>query len=243
MKHIFILAATFVALSGTTALAHPHGKTKAEPAKKTWPYFGDAEDEIVIEDDHEHSEDHSEDNSESHILDDKDSKDVEIKKTEKPKVIETPKSLQNIEKHFKKHADHVVEGIERATANTSFPEFKGDTIAENADDIRAAAKALENMLAESDVLENMADMVISLAENIEVDTDDDGLTLRFDGETLGSLNIKREGRMNEAISIEGLGKNMNVEKDVIIKNGKKRTRIIIEMDTDDDVEIDIQPKE
>lgn len=212
MKHILILAAAFAGLSGTAAFAHPHDKDTAEPAKKTWPYFG--------EDDETHNDEKAETESADPDL---------------------PKSLWGMEKYFQKHTDKFSEGLERAQLDNSFPEFDGKSLMDNPDDLREAAKALEDMLAESDILENMADLFIGFAENIEVDSDDDGMTLRFNGEKLGSINIEREGKMNDVISIEGLGRNMNVEKDIIIKNGKKRTRIVIELDTDEDVEIDVKP--
>lgn len=222
MKHTLILAAAFAALSSTAAFAHPHEKKTAEPAKKTWPYFGEStatkEKKKVL------------------IIEETELEENDLEETE------LPKALKGMETYFKKHADRMSKDVERAKRKHSFPAFDGNSLMDHPEDLREAAKALEEMLAESDILENMASMFIGLAEKIEVDSDDEGMTLRFDGEKLGSLNIEREGTMNDIISIEGLGKNMEVEKDVIIKNGKKRTRIIIEMDTDEDVEIDVKPK-
>jgi len=211
MKHILILATAFAGLCGTAAFAHPHDKDTAEPAKKTWPYFGEIK------------------------------KKENKKENAKSKDTELPKALKGMESFFKKRADRMNEDLERAKRKDKFPDIDGKSLMDNPEDLREVAKALEDMLAESDILENMAGLFIDLAENIEVDADDEGMTLRFNGEKLGSLNIEREGKMNDIISIEGLGKNMNVEKDVIIKNGKKRTRIIIEMDTDEDVDIDVKP--
>lgn len=222
MKHTLILAAAFAALSSTATFAHPHDKEKAEPAKKTWPYFGDSKT--------------TKDTKKVLIIEESKSEEDDSESTE------LPKALKGMEAYFKKHADRMSKDVERAKRKHSFPEFDGETLMDNPEELREAAKALEDMLAESDILENMASLFIGLAEKIEVDSGDKGMTLRFDGETLGSLNIEREGKMNDLISIEGLGANMEVEKDVIIKNGRKRTRIIIEMDTDEDADIDVKPE-
>ena len=119
----------------------------------------------------------------------------EIKKSEKVTESEAGRS---IETRLKEHADNMTEDVKRAAEKNRFGLSKLDSgdFLSNPDDLRQAAAALERMLADSDILENMAEMVIDLAEDIEIENDDNGLTLRFDGKTLGSINIDRDGHMN-----------------------------------------------
>ena len=64
------------------------------------------------------------------------------------------------------------------------------------------------------------------------------MRLSFNGERIGGFSMDKD---NETLSFETMGSNTTVEKEVFIENGKKRTRIVIETDSDD-VDFDIIPK-
>lgn len=155
-----------------------------------------------------------------------------------------------IEQKFKDHAERIKKRMEAAQKRAdramkrndeAFVQLKEDGLIQNPERIRDAAKALEEMLAESGFISSMADIVVDLAEDIEVDKRENGLTLKFDGETLGRFEMNRDAKVDERARIEAFGKNMNVEKQIIEKDGKKKMRIVIEMDADDDVEIEVKP--
>ena len=111
-------------------------------------------------------------------------------------------------------------------------------IIENPDELREAAKSLQNMLAESGLLESLADVVIEMADDIELEDTGNGMRLSFNGNRLGGFSVDKDA---EQLTLETMGNNTTIEKEVFIENGKKKTRIVIETDSDD-VDFDIVPK-
>ena len=57
---------------------------------------------------------------------------------------------------------------------------------------------------------------------------------------MGRLKVDKD--TDESFDIEGFGRNLTIDKKVIRKNGKTKTRIIIEMDGDEEFDIDLTPK-
>ena len=85
-------------------------------------------------------------------------------------------------------------------------------------------------------------MVLELADDFDVETSDGGVSLKFDGERIGRVKVKRDKHTESAFDVEGFGRNMTVEKEVIKRNGKTKTRIVIEVDGDEEFDIDFKPK-
>lgn len=146
-----------------------------------------------------------------------------------------------LEKRFKKHTEKMERALKDAEAENRF--LHEDRDINSAENIREAARALEDLVAESGVISSFADMMIDLASDFDVETNDDGLSLKFDGDRIGRLKIKRDKHTESTLDIEGFGRNMTVEKDVIRRNGKTKTRIIIEVDGDEEFDIDFRPKD
>ena len=111
-------------------------------------------------------------------------------------------------------------------------------IIENPDELREAAKSLQNMLAESGLLERLADVVIEMADDIELEDTGDGMRLSFNGNRLGGFSVDKD---TDQLTLETMGNNTTIEKETFMENGKKKTRIIIETDSDD-VDFDVVPK-
>jgi len=111
-------------------------------------------------------------------------------------------------------------------------------IIENPDELREAAKSLQNMLAESGLLESLADVVIEMADDIELEDTGDGMRLSFNGNRLGGFSVNKE---TDQLTLETMGNNTTIEKEIFMENGKKKTRIVIETDSDD-VDFDVVPK-
>jgi len=159
---------------------------------------------------------------------------------------ETPTS--SLDKYFEKHANQLRETMRGETSKKDQrlrkelkTYDKGERrieIIEDPESLRAAAEGLQEMLAKSNFLENIADMVISLAEDVEIVETKDGMSLSIDGDRLGAVNKTAK----DGVSIETFGKNTTIEKEVFVENGRKKTRIIIETDADTNVEFDVVPK-
>lgn len=103
-----------------------------------------------------------------------------------------------------------------------------------------ALRELENAIKDSDALSGLADMMQELAAEVEVERSDEaGTALRFGGEDMLRFKLNRDRVADDALSITGLGRNLTVERETVVENGKTRTRIVIEMDGGEDVDIDL----
>ena len=112
------------------------------------------------------------------------------------------------------------------------------------DELTDMAKDLEAAIAESGVLSDMARMLSDLAEEVEIERGESGSTaLRIAGEEMLRFKLDRERNVDEALSITGLGRNLTVERETVVEDGKTRTRIVIEMDGGEDVELDLPERD
>ena len=143
-----------------------------------------------------------------------------------------------LEKRFERHAKNMERKLDNAKSRHKF--LKEDREIETVEDIRDAAKAIENLLADSGVISGLADMVLDLADDFDIESSEDGVSLNFEGKRLGRLKVDKD--TDESFDIEGFGRNLTIDKKVIRKNGKTKTRIIIEMDGDEEFDIDLTPK-
>ena len=103
------------------------------------------------------------------------------------------------------------------------------------DEMREMSKDVEKMIVESGMLSNLADMLADFAEDIEIEKGDKSFSLRFNGDTLGKINQDEEDR----VVLKSMDKEMTVEKETYMKDGKTRTRIVIDMDGNgSDIDLD-----
>lgn len=202
-------AALILALSATTLAAdHPHDKKTADPAQ--------TENETIVqfeEDINAHFEKHAKALREA----------MNSVKDTKSRIIVKELNSTDGASLAGGHASKTTKRIE---------------IIENPDELREAARSIQNLLADSGILESLAEVVIDLAEDIEIDDTGNGMRLSFNGNRIGGFSMDQD---NDRISIETMGNNTTIEKEVFIENGKKKTRIVIETDGDD-VDFDIVPK-
>jgi len=61
--------------------------------------------------------------------------------------------------------------------------------------------------------------------------------LSFDGAEVGKIEHNSSRDSEDTISISGLGKSLSLDRQTIIKDGKSKTRIVIEMDGADEIDI------
>lgn len=112
-------------------------------------------------------------------------------------------------------------------------------------ELREKSKALADKARESgeafvdsEMITNMSDLLSDLAARVEVEKGEGaGTALWIDGDEVVRFN--RDRGIDDTLSITGLGQNLSVERETVIKDGKTRTRIVIEMDGGEDVEIDL----
>ncbi len=168
-------------------------------------------------------------------------------------------SDKDIDAHFERHAKTLRDALSKAQKtkrririkelriddkgedkhkHSTDHKSKRINIIENPDELRDAARTLQNLLADSGILESLADVVIDLAEDIEIEDTGDGMRLSFDGKRIGSFSLDED---SNSLSIQSLGSQTTIEKEIFYENGKKKTRIIIETDSDD-VDFDVAPK-
>ena len=145
-----------------------------------------------------------------------------------------------IERRIAKHSDKIEKSFKDAEAKNDF--IGKDRKIQNANDLRDAARAIEDLISESGVISSFADMMLDLAEDFDVEATDDGLSLKFDGDRIGRVKVKRDKHSESSLDVEGFGRNMTIEKEVIKRDGKTKTRIVIEVDGDEEFDIDFEPK-
>ncbi len=110
----------------------------------------------------------------------------------------------------------------------------------DSDEMKESAENFTALLADSEMATSMRDLLEELRGNIEVERGEDGTrAFIFDGEEM--LRFKRDNTLDsdDRLSISGLGRNLTVERKTTKKDGQTRTRIVIEMDGGEDVDIDL----
>jgi hypothetical protein len=147
---------------------------------------------------------------------------------------------KRLETRIEKHSSKIERSLEKAEVKSDI--LKNGRDIKSADDIREAARAIEDLISETGVISSFADMLLDIAEDFDVETSENGLALKFDGDPIGRISVKSGKDSEHSLDLEGFGRNMTIEKDVIKRNGKTKTRIVIEVDGDEEFEIDIKPK-
>ena len=112
----------------------------------------------------------------------------------------------------------------------------------NGEELPEAMKELELALKDggSEAFESLSGTLAELSAKFEMRDDEDGAkAFVFDGEEMMRFHFEREEEIDNRLTISGLGRNLTVERETTIEDGKSRTRIVIEMDGGDDVEIDL----
>lgn len=104
-------------------------------------------------------------------------------------------------------------------------------------------QALENLksdLMDSDILNDLTESVNEFAAKIEIErSDGKGTAFFFDHEEMLRFKRDRDAHDDDRISISGLGRNLTLDRETIVEDGQTRTRIVIEMDGGEEVEIDL----
>ena len=96
---------------------------------------------------------------------------------------------------------------------------------------------LEDAFSEEGLFRNLAFMMGDFAEGIEMDSDDGETTISFEGAKIAQIKHKKKRDSEDHFEISGLGKNLTIDREEIVKDGKSKTRIVIDMDGDSEIDI------
>ena len=144
-------------------------------------------------------------------------------------IMEADDFAERLEKRFKRHAMEI--GFKVAGAKSAEKFFEQSSNMTKLDDISEVAESFEDLLAESGVISGLADIFVEFANDFDVDNSEDGIALHFEGKRLGRLKVdKKDGN---SFALESFGRNMTIDKKIVEENGQTKTRIIIEVDSDE----------
>ena len=104
-------------------------------------------------------------------------------------------------------------------------------------DVEVVMDVLEDAFSEDGLFRNLAVMFGDFAEDIDIETEDGDTTLLFDGAKVAQIQREKTRDSEDRFSISGLGKNLTIDKETIVKDGKRKTRIVIDMDGEDELDI------
>ena len=104
-----------------------------------------------------------------------------------------------------------------------------DDVSEN---IEVAMDVLEDAFSEDGLFRNLAYMMGDFAESIEMDSEGDDTTISFEGAKIVQVKRKKTQNSDDQIEISGLGKNLTINREEIVEDGKSKTRIVIGMEID-----------
>lgn len=109
---------------------------------------------------------------------------------------------------------------------------------EKTQELADKAREQGEALIESELITSLSDALDGLAARIEVEKGEgNGTALWIDGDEFVRFN----GGDDTVLSVTGVGKNLTIDREIIIKDGKTRTRIVIEMDDGYDTQINVLP--
>lgn len=152
---------------------------------------------------------------------------------------ETPDNTEVLaEKLEGKLTDHQGD-IARSTARLKrkMDKTKSSRDGDLSENLDVMADVMEEVFAKDGLFRDLTALFADIAEDIEVDTADGQTVLSFDGTEVGKIEHAKSRDSEDSFSISGLGKSLSLDRQTIIEDGKSKTRIVIEMDGDDEIDI------
>lgn len=143
-----------------------------------------------------------------------------------------------IEKIEEKLSDHSVD-LAKSTARLKrkMEKAKSSTEGNIGDELDVMADVLEEAFSKDGVFRDLAALVTDVAKDIDVDTNGGKTTLSFDGARVAQIQHSSSRDSEDNISISGLGKSFSMDRKTVVENGKSKTRIIIDLNGDDELDI------
>lgn len=142
------------------------------------------------------------------------------------------------EKIEDKLSEHKLE-IAKSSARLKRKLDKGHAKAEGdiSEEVEVVFDVVEEAFSEGGLFRDLAAMFSDFAEDIDFETEDGQTVLLFDGAKVGEIQRQKSRDSEDRFSISGLGKNLSIDREKIVKDGKSKTRIIIDMNGEDEFDI------
>lgn len=151
-------------------------------------------------------------------------------------ALETNEELvDKIEAKLSKHRVEIAKSSSRL--KREFDKKQAASDGDISEDIEAVADLLEDVFAKDGLFRDLSTLLSDFVEDVDIETEDGKTVLRFDGATIGKIETQKNRDRDDRLSISGLGKNLTLDRETIVKDGKSKTRIVIEMDGEDSVDI------
>jgi len=143
-----------------------------------------------------------------------------------------------MDKIEEKLSDHKVD-IAKSTARLKrkFEKTQESTDGDIGEELEVLADVMEEVFTEDGLFRDLTALFSDFAKDIDVDTDDGKTTLKFDGTEVAQISHKSSRDSEDNISISGLGKTFSMDRKTVVENGKSKTRIVIDMNGEDEVDI------
>jgi len=106
-------------------------------------------------------------------------------------------------------------------------------------DLEGVADVMEEVFAEDGVFREFTGLLSAFAKDIDFDTDNGKTVLSFDGTEIAQVQHKSSRDSEDHMSISGLGKSFTFDRKTVVENGKSKTRIVIDMDGKDEIDITV----
>lgn len=165
---------------------------------------------------------------------DEDEKEVEIIILDED-VMSGEELTDKINEKLSKHRVEIAKSMSKVKRNLDKNEGKSD--GDFADEMETVAEALEEVFAEDGLFRDLTVMMTDFASDVDLESNDGVTVLKFDGSTLGKIERKKSRNSEDSLSISGLGQNLTLDRETVIENGKSKTRIVIEMEGADGIDI------
>lgn len=152
-------------------------------------------------------------------------------------LAETEALSDKIDEKLSEHRVAIAKSMARVKRNLDKNADAAD--GDFSEEVEAVAQALEDVFADDGLFKDLTIMFTDFADDVDVQSADGVTILSFDGATVGKIERSKKRESEDSLSISGLGKNLTLDRETIVKDGKSKTRIIIEMDGGDEIEIDL----
>ena len=148
---------------------------------------------------------------------------------------ETEILAEKIEDKLSEHKVEIAKSSSRLKRKLEKGLEKSD--GEVSEDIEVAMDVLEEAFSEDGLFRTLAFMMGDFAEGIDMDSDGGETTISFEGAKIAQIKRKKSRDSEDHFEISGLGKNLTIDREEIIKDGKSKTRIVIDMDGESEIDI------
>ena len=154
---------------------------------------------------------------------------------EPEKPSSTAELMDKIDDKLSDHKVNLAKSAARLKRNLDKQDIDPD--ADMSETLEQAADLMEEVFAEDGLFRDLAAMFSDLASEVNVDKDDGRTVLSFDGTTIAEMETRKSRNSEDGFSIFALGRQLTMDRETIVEDGKSKTRIVIEMDGEDGIDL------